>query len=216
MALKKVNKVQAPSQAVLSVGQNTGETTSNAAGNDVLSAILQKITAMIPEAVVHVDEKVSYKETAIRSPLQSRLCAPLHRTDTLPSHRTCLFPRNHVPHSTHHPTRARPPPDFRARRIKTFPPPILTRRRAARASSFSRPVRCVSRALRPPTLRSEAGARATSSVSKEKNGLWGRGGVSAFGVAPALTRLRMCLGGVCAKWRQFVRGRRAWPFTRRE
>jgi hypothetical protein len=68
MALKKVNKVQAPSQAVLSVGQNTGETTSNAAGNDVLSAILQKITAMIPEAVVHVDEKVSYKGRAIRSP----------------------------------------------------------------------------------------------------------------------------------------------------
>jgi hypothetical protein len=58
MALKKVNKVQAPSQDDLSSGQKASETTSSPA-DDVMSAILRKITAQCPEAVVHVDEKVS-------------------------------------------------------------------------------------------------------------------------------------------------------------
>ncbi|KAJ1495297.1 hypothetical protein T484DRAFT_1876141, partial [Baffinella frigidus] len=53
MALKKVDKVQAPSQDDLSRGQQAIETT----GSDVLDIILQKITAECPEAVVHVDEK---------------------------------------------------------------------------------------------------------------------------------------------------------------
>lgn len=113
MALKKVDKVQAPSQDDLSRGQQAIETT----GSDVLDIILQKITAECPEAVVHVDEKVRGRRICPLSPPHHPLLTPPSHS-RLPVVPSC-FPareasrgRPPIP-QTHHP----------ARRVKTCPPP---------------------------------------------------------------------------------------------